>query len=130
MNFVEWKQEYCTGIASVDREHRDLIELINTLHASLDHDTTQDQVVTVLNEVYEQMVAHFANEEALMQDAMYPAFAEHKLDHETLLDDMREIMNSITEEWRDSTSDLAVDLDRWFSDHFRVHDAKLHKLLK
>lgn len=129
MSLIQWRDEYCTGIASVDHEHQELIELINSLHDDIALQTDRDKVIGALGEIFAQISAHFALEERIMQDAHYIAFPEHKLDHETLLDELRDIMDSIEDNGEFSEDELSVDLDRWFSDHFRTHDAKLHKLL-
>lgn len=129
MSIIEWKDDYATGIASVDHEHKELIELINSLHGQTQGEASRDQVIEALGEIFAQISAHFALEEKIMQDRQYRAFAEHKLDHETLLDELLDIMDSVDEDGRFSADELSVDLDRWFSDHFRTHDAKLHKLL-
>ena len=33
MSLIEWKEEFSVGVAEVDLEHRDLIDLINDLHS-------------------------------------------------------------------------------------------------
>lgn len=129
MSSIEWRDDYATGIASVDHEHKELIELINTLHGQMQGEVSRNQVMEALGEIYAQISAHFALEEKIMQDRHYRAFAEHKLDHETLLDELLDIMDSVDEDGQFSADELSFDLDRWFSDHFRTHDAKLHKLL-
>ena len=58
--------------------------------------------------------------------AFYPAYSEHKTDHEALLDALRDIMNEVEDDGEFDQRRLSIDLDRWFSDHFRIHDAKLH----
>ena len=35
MALIRWRDEYCTGIASVDEEHKELVELINELTEKL-----------------------------------------------------------------------------------------------
>lgn len=129
MSIIEWKDDYATGIASVDHEHKELIELINTLHGQMQGEVSRVQVMEALGEIFAQISAHFALEEKIMQEKHYRAFAEHKLDHETLLDELLDIMDSVDDDGQFSADELSVDLDRWFSDHFRTHDAKLHKLL-
>lgn len=129
MSMIEWKDDYATGIPSVDHEHQELIELINSLHGQMQGDASRDQVMEALGEIFAQISAHFALEEKIMQDRNYRAFAEHKVDHETLLDELLDIMDSVDEDGHFSAEELSVDLDRWFSDHFRTHDAKLHRLL-
>ena len=62
-----------------------------------------------------------------MEQMSYPALAEHQEDHQTLLEDLREIMVEVEDFGALDEIQLTDDLDRWFSDHFRVHDAKLHR---
>ncbi len=129
MSLIEWRDEFSVGVPSVDHEHQELIALINELHDAMRSEASTDKVVEALGEIYAQISAHFALEEKIMRDAHYRALAEHKLDHETLLDELLEIMDSIGDDGSYDVHELSHSLDRWFSDHFRTHDAKLHKQL-
>jgi len=129
MSLIEWKDEYSVGVASVDHEHQELVATINELHDAMKTAVDHDTVVDALAQIYTQISAHFALEEKVMRDARYSAYPEHKLDHETLLDELRDIMDSVDDQGAYDEGELSQDLDRWFSDHFRTHDAKLHKLL-
>ena len=127
MSLITWKKEFSVGVAEVDYEHQELIELINELHGAIQQGVTRQQVVTGLGEIYAQIAAHFALEEKVMQQSHYRAFHEHKMDHEALLDDLRDIMDEVEADGEFDEAQLATDLDRWFSEHFRTHDAKLHR---
>lgn len=127
MNALRWREEFSVGIEEVDHEHKELIELIGNLQQSLHGGADTDQVVEALGEIYAQISAHFALEEKMMRKTRYPQFADHKEDHETLLDDLRDIMDEVEDDGVLDESRLTDDLDRWFSDHFRTHDAKLHR---
>ena len=35
MALIEWRNEFDTGVAEVDHEHQELVELINALHDQL-----------------------------------------------------------------------------------------------
>ncbi len=126
MSLINWREEFNVGVVEVDYEHQELIELINEMHRSVQEGVTRDQVVAGLGEIYAQIAAHFALEEKVMQETRYPAFREHKMDFEALLDDLRDIMDEVEDDGEFDEKQLATDLDRWFSDHFRTHDAKLH----
>jgi hemerythrin len=126
MSLIIWKQEFSVGDVEIDLEHQALIENINALHRSTREGVTRGQVIDSLNEIYQQIAAHFAHEETLMRDAHYRQFAEHKADHEILLDDLRDIMEEVDEDGEYEERQLSIDLDRWFSDHFHTHDARLH----
>jgi len=62
-----------------------------------------------------------------MRESSYPALAEHKEDHETLLDELRDIMDAVEDDGSYDESRLADDLERWFAEHFKTHDARLHR---
>jgi hemerythrin len=126
MSLVTWREAFSVGVAEVDYEHQELIELINELHRSVLEGVTRAQVVAGLGEIYAQIAAHFALEEKVMRESHYRALPEHKMDHEALLDDLRDIMDEVEDDGEFDDAQLATDLDRWFSDHFRTHDAKLH----
>ncbi len=64
-----------------------------------------------------------------MRNARYPLYEEHKEDHELLLDDLREIMDEVEADGSFDAVALSDDLNRWFSDHFHTHDAKLYRVL-
>ena len=129
MSLITWKDEFSLGIESVDLEHREMIELINDLDSAMQQHATQDTVVDTLGEIYARIAAHFALEEKIMRDAHYEAFAAHKQDHELLLDELLDVIDSVDEDGDYDRTALSRDLDTWFSDHFRTHDAKLHRRL-
>lgn len=129
MSLITWRDEFRLGVESVDVEHRELIELINNLDSAMQQDATQDMVVEALGEIYARIAAHFALEEKIMRDAHYIDFRPHKQDHEVLLDELLEVIDSVDEEGGYDRDALSRDLDTWFSDHFRTHDAKLHDKL-
>ena len=127
MSLITWKEEFSVGVAEVDFEHRELIELINSLHESARSGAGREVVIEALGEIYAQIASHFALEEKMMRVTRYPSFLEHKEDHETLLDDLRDIMDEVEDDGEYDETRLSTDLERWFSDHFRTHDAKLHR---
>ena len=130
MSKLQWRTEFETGVPEIDHEHRELIDWINrTLAASSAPDVARDGVVVLLGEIYAKISAHFALEERVMKDRNYDQFAQHKRDHERLLDDIRDIMDEYE-------SGAALDPDRfanrmtdWFGEHFRTQDARLHRSL-
>ena len=129
MSLIKWKDEFGVGVAAVDLEHRELIELINALDDDMQEYATQTTVMETLGEIYARISAHFALEERIMREAGYDGFVAHKQDHELLLDELLDVTDSVDDAGRYDRAGLSRDLDRWFSDHFRTHDAKLHQKL-
>ena len=127
MSLIQWKDEFSVGVASVDHEHRELIDLINELHALMGKNASADEVMSMLGEIFAQISAHFALEEKFMRDTRYPLLADHKQDHEVLLDELRDMMDLVEDDGSYDETGLSQDLQRWFTEHFRTHDAKLHR---
>ena len=87
---IQWRESFALGVASVDHEHRELIELINELHAAMQVPDSDIEVHEFLGELLAQTSAHFALEEKLMREHGYGRYPQHKADHERLLDEIRE----------------------------------------
>ncbi len=127
MNLIEWKEEFSVGVPSIDHEHQQLIELINQLNEMAQAGRGFDSAIEALGEINVQISAHFALEEKIMRDMRYDAYDDHKADHEELLDELREIMDEVDGDGGYDESRLGGELNRWFSEHFRTHDARLHR---
>jgi hemerythrin len=127
MTLIKWTDKLSLGIEAIDSEHKELIELINGLYDAMQVGADYVQVVELLGEIYSQIAAHFAHEESMMRKANYPHYDEHREDHETLLDDLREIMDEVAADGSFDAGALSSDLNRWFMDHFNTHDAKLFR---
>lgn len=130
MTLIEWRPEFETGVAEVDHEHRELVDLINALHVEIGANAPKEVVRGFLGEVFAKISAHFALEETVMRKHRYDEYAAHKAEHEKLLDDIRDIMDA-------HESDVFVDYEAalgravrdWFVDHFKTKDARLHRIL-
>jgi hemerythrin-like metal-binding protein len=129
MSLIEWKPEFSVGVEAVDHEHQELIGLINDLHEVMRGSGTHDEVVETLGEIYAQISAHFALEEKIMRDARYPGLSSHKEDHESLLDELLYIIDGVEDDGSYDEKKLSDGMANWFSEHFRTHDAKLHRQL-
>jgi hemerythrin len=126
MTLLQWKDTYSVGVAAVDHEHRELIDLINRLH---DRFTAGGPAAAepFFGDLLCAISAHFALEERFMRGIAYREFASHKDDHERLLEELRDLMEDAAE--GRPAADLSRRLEAWFTQHFHVHDAPLHKAL-
>lgn len=129
MSLLEWRDEFRIGIPEVDHEHQELIGLINSLHGRLVEPEREAAIGEFLGEVHAQIASHFALEEKVMRSRRYPELADHKQDHERLLDEIREIMDGYELHGRYDAGALGAALSTWFGEHFRTRDARLHKAL-
>jgi hemerythrin len=129
MVLIEWKDEFSVGVPDVDHEHQALIALINDLHDAMSSGDSKYTVMDFLGEIYAHVSAHFALEEKIMRERKYDQYAEHKADHEDLLDELRDIMDDYEENAWFSDEAFSEAVSKWFTEHFRNRDARLHKHL-
>jgi hemerythrin len=129
MTLLQWKDQYSVGIEAVDYEHKELIDLINRLYAEFAKAGADSSVEAFFGDLLKGISLHFALEERFMRERSYDQLAQHKADHERLLDELRDMMDEDLGADGMSRSDLTQRLDAWFSRHFETHDARLHKAL-
>ncbi len=129
MSLMEWRDDFRIGIAEVDHEHRAMIVLINALHEEALQGDSVEVIAAALGEINARIGAHFALEEKNMAQLRYAGYAAHKADHEQLLDEIAGILDELYETGRYEAAALSARMSAWFGEHFRTHDAWLHRWL-
>ena len=126
MELLIWKSEYSVGVESVDYEHREMIDMINELHKELAGRKDPASIEQFLGDIHMTISAHFALEERVMRQSGYAEYEDHKEDHEELLDQIRELMDSYSSDPDPGLTLLQEKLSAWFATHFSTFDARLH----
>jgi hemerythrin-like metal-binding protein len=128
---LEWREAFSVGNPSIDHEHRELIALLNAIIDRLEEGGEWDAVADFLGEVNARISAHFALEEKIMREHRYDQLADHKGDHERLLDDIRDIMDAFEQgSTGERRGEFAERLREWFLIHSKTRDARLHRKLR
>lgn len=126
---IAWKAEFSVGDAAIDHEHKKLVALVNVAGGAILDGRPDADVDRCLGDLLMAISAHFALEERQMHLVGYDQFAAHKADHERLIDELRDIMDMADSHSASTAERLNRSLEAWFSDHFRTHDARLHRQL-
>ena len=126
MALIEWREEFRVGVPVIDREHRELIELINRVHGRMDAPGSDVTIYDFLGEIYARIAAHFESEERVMRENNYDQTDVHVAEHERLLDEMRAMLRAYERHRVYEEPAFAGHLRDWFVNHFRTHDARLH----
>ncbi len=129
MPLLDWKDEYETGIAFIDFEHRRLVTLINKTCRSIGQESATEDIAAGLGELYAGICAHFALEEKLMREKTYALYEVHKADHERLLEQLRAMMDAFEAGACENCGKTLDDcLTEWFRRHFRIEDPRFRTL--
>jgi len=111
-------------------QYRDRVDAINALVGKLGDHPSKALLADVLGAVHGKISAHFEAEEKVMRERGYDQYADHKADHEILLDEIRGIMNAADQLGTFVPGDALVKrASCWFTEHFKTRDKRLHRTL-
>ena len=80
-----WHKAYESGNALIDAQHRALFDIANRLMNARLSGKSSTGVATLIDTLIHDAVAHFADEEALLNAAGFPGVAEHAASHRQLV---------------------------------------------
>lgn len=78
---LSWNPEYALGIAEIDSEHQQLVDMMRKLELAADRRDRSHVVKGVIAEIGQYVDVHFRHEEELMEKAKYPAYEQHYQAH-------------------------------------------------
>jgi len=117
---IQWNGEIMTtGIASIDEQHRGLIDKINELHQVHQMGATVDDIRAVLRFLGDFTQKHFQHEEALMEVHKCPLRQENRLAHARFLREYQELVAnfSLEEDTDQTATEIERMVARWLSTH-------------
>ncbi len=80
--FIEWEEEFETGIPAIDHDHKTLVDLINEVHAVIQRGGAAREVEDVVERLTQYVAEHFEREERYMEAAGYAGLTAHIARHE------------------------------------------------
>lgn len=85
MERAVWSEQYRLGIEAIDRQHRQLFDLIANLGRLIGAQAGVGEIRAALAQFVRWAEIHFACEQTLLEVAGYPDLAAHVAEHEDFL---------------------------------------------
>lgn len=127
--YLEWKPEYSVGIASIDMQHRRLINLINRLQTAVDYSTGEVFEREALDDLVDYTRTHFKYEEDLMERHGYPGFEGHRAEHMRMIARVEQVLEEYRQD-QDQAMQKAIDFLRdWLINHINGTDKQYSRFL-
>ena len=127
--YLKWKSDYSVGIASIDLQHRKLIDLINSLQATVDYSTGELFERKALDELVDYTKTHFAFEEDLMEKNGYPDFESHCSEHARMIARVDEVLAAYRRDQDNALQDALKFLKDWLINHINGTDKQYSQFL-
>jgi len=119
-----WNDRLCVDHGQIDDDHKTLFDLANQILELNDPTHCVDRVKTLVMDLFRYMESHFQREEEFMRSIDYPYLDGHKLDHETIVWEMNELIQS-TQSLDAYVANLRLFMVRWVLEHIESEDAKI-----
>ena len=117
---MEWNEEFDTGLAVIDVQHRYIFTLIQRVY-HMDNRTDQSAIRQVVISLERLTRCHFECEELLMATYDYPESVIHVADHSKLLVEVQGYQDKAVF----SARKLALVLSNWLTSHSMLRDRQL-----
>ncbi len=116
-----FKDEYRTGIESIDVEHQKLFEIANRAYETLMDDFIPDKydyIVDILNELKDYAAFHFRHEEEYMISIRYKRLISQKASHDEFIEKISSYdLSKIDENQKSVIVELLDYLNEWLIHH-------------
>ncbi len=127
--YVEWKDEYSVGIESIDRQHKKLVALINSLQTAVNYSAGAEYEQEALDALVDYTRTHFGYEEELMRKNGYPDFTTHRAEHELMIARVEQVLAEYQRN-PDAALQGAIDFLRdWLINHINGTDKQYSQFL-
>ena len=124
MALIKKEEIPAVALTEMNDVHYEEIEIINQLHELVLSEQNIELISEKLQELKAHTIAHFANEERLMQEHRFPPYPIHKYNHDMFLNEIA----MLAQNW-ESTKDkkplkifLETTLPEWLHNHISTLD--------
>lgn len=124
--WIIWSEKFEVGYKRVDDQHRELINIINDLHAAESGDLSipevKDRFKIILKRTVDYATYHFATEEKIMKAVHYKSFKEHISKHREFSSKVLEEVIKYMNGEKVDMEDFIVYLRDWLFSHILGDD--------
>ncbi len=125
-----WRDEFATGVAEIDEQHMILVHTLNEAAAKLAHDTSQETLEQITQDLLSYALYHFETEEDLMQRYGYAegagdAAEQHLSQHRAFSSKVVSVREGLKSGMKITAADLLEFLNSWLVNHILNTDKKL-----
>jgi len=129
MATMTWKDAYSVGIASIDQQHKKLIDLINVLDGALQQGKSKEILDSLLADLVSYCATRFATEEKLMRENNYPDFQSHREKHRKMTAKVLALQKDVKQGKAMVSMEVMKFLQQWLDKHILGTDKKYSTFL-
>jgi hemerythrin-like metal-binding protein len=122
MALITWSDRLSVGVERIDKQHRQLVDLLNSLHAEMLAGRGMQALSEVLGNLIQYTKTHFNTEETLFRNHGYPDAQAHKQQHDELTEKAVALAREVSSGRATLTLPTMNFLKDWLSNHILKSD--------
>lgn len=130
MAFFVWNKKMETGIESIDKQHKRLVELLAELHSAMVQGKGKEVLGGVLNSLMEYTSYHFNYEETLFGKFAFPGKDGHTAHHKGLVKEAQKLKDDYESGKVGLTINTMNFLKNWLNEHILKEDMEYVEFLQ
>lgn len=122
MPLIKWKENYNTGISSMDAQHQTWVSIINEFYDQLNKEANKKNLEKLLEKAINYTNYHFEEEESMMEKHNFSGLAEQKKEHDEIREKLREFKERFDKGRLYISIPVTTELKSWFQHHITEMD--------
>lgn len=127
--FMKWEPGFNLGIEEIDKQHKKIVELINTLNTAILNKDADLKISSMLDEMTDYADYHFKTEEGYFKEYHYPLLEEHIKQHSAFIEKVKQFKEK-HESGHSITFRLMNYLRKWLTNHILDSDREYVDIIK
>lgn len=129
MLLIEWSDELSVGIASIDEQHKKLVNMLNALHDASLQGEDEQILIDIFQGLAIYMDHHFSYEEGLLDSSGYRELESHKQSHAELAEEVWALKRAFENGEQMVTATVMDFLKEWLQKHILGTDQRSSQFL-
>lgn len=130
MALIEWTPAFELGVEEMDRQHRQLVTILNGLHQAMLAGGQPRALMRVMEELIVYTKYHFTTEERLMAEAMYPGEQTHRQKHLALTAKVEQYAEEVLKGRATVSLSILQFLKDWLNKHILGTDKEFAEFIR
>ncbi len=133
MFVLPWNDKYLTGIDIIDKQHKEIISLINMYSMKFEKRYDYLDLLKLVQDIEHYAAVHFQAEESYMTISGYPDSRNHAALHKQMAFELKRFSIKLKEKELDvpaTTKEILKFLSDWLTIHINKEDDKFAQFYK
>ncbi len=127
---MKWIDSYELNIPLLDKQHKELFQMLHVINESFKKGTTHQEVIKVLKFLTGYVKHHFSAEEEVMRIIEFNELDDHKYQHGKLLSELKHKLEHIKVDRHINLYEVQDFLIDWICNHIISEDMKIRDFIE